>query len=1106
MIIASLNTRGNKSIAKRTKLRHFVTNLPEKLDILAIQEANLSKEDLLPNEFPYQNLWFQLTGWLILNKNITITSSKAIDEQGRLSEIRISLNNSEYKLLNVYIPAKKQERIEFIRNQLLQIEENYDYVLGDFNTLLEPLLDRYPPRSKNDEDTILLQTWLETHNFEDTIPLNQKSKFASFTRHNQNISFTRIDYIFRSINQSNTILNHCTYAVPFTDHRIIVLKTNTSQINKNKKRTNLKMISRIMEKKEWQQEIKNILKMLKYKKISFQIFKQLALKISVRLDKKHKELKLKELKSIQNQINHLSKNAKAQPSEQWIEKFTSLNKKLNILTEVNIANSIITAKEKWLNQGESITGLLPTRMKPKSTASRLTYINNQDGTQNHSETAIALSLSRFYSKLYNEEPSIEESKSSLLENYIRREPEKKLTSLEKALLDAPILENEVYNAIKSAPKNKTPGPDGISYEFYQQIISSITKPLTEIFNKAIKSKNIEGFNITNVALLYKNKGNKGDLKYWRPINLANTDGKILSRIMVTRIKPIIKRIITKTQYGFTPERYIWENVSIINNMLKLGKYNVSNGYAIFLDQEKAYDRVSWTYLNSLLEILNFPKSFINWIKSYQIDQTFAFITNFHPFPICNIKRGLRQGDPISPMLFNISLDPFISTINNRLNGIPIMNTNNIKSLAFADDVVIFVNSELDITKMKLIIKQYSEASNAKVNQDKTEWLEVGNPTFNLPKGIIPQKNPIRHLGFWLSKNGIETNFTWNLLMSKMVKISNIIKSTGMSIIGKTAAVNSFLLSIPMYWSHLILYPKKYMDQLEKLVQKTLWYPGRPNKKLEKLNAKPIEGGLGLLNFNETYQLNFCKTLVKIFDSPLSKTQDWKKTTISLLSKIYKCPKDENHESILRKISNQLPIGRKKTNEWIHTISQLKKENVSIIINNQKNPNYIFLYKNLPLDKTFRKPKNIRHIIQLPNDSIQIPNGNPWKIIMTTKSPPKYRSLDDNKIKCPWGCGINPANPIHKYIQCPRIKEYWIEVIRLTKKAENPNQPRFILDPNQNLDMPSINQIEFSKALINIHQTLILSYSKKNYKPKITPQDAHKALKQYEIINRNELVL
>jgi hypothetical protein len=87
------------------------------------------------------------------------------------------------------------------------------------------------------------------------------------------------------------------------------------------------------------------------------------------------------------------------------------------------------------------------------------------------------------------------------------------------------------------------------------------------------------------------------------------------------------------------------------------------------------------------------------------------------------------------MLFNISLDPFISTINNRLTEISITDTSNTKSLAFADDVVIFVSSNYDILNMNLIIKQYAEASNAKINQDKTEWLEVGNPSYPFSQEI-----------------------------------------------------------------------------------------------------------------------------------------------------------------------------------------------------------------------------------------------------------------------------------------------------------------------------------------------------------------------------------
>ena len=106
-------------------------------------------------------------------------------------------------------------------------------------------------------------------------------------------------------------------------------------------------------------------------------------------------------------------------------------------------------------------------------------------------------------------------------------------------------------------------------------------------------------------LLYK-KGDRNLLSNWHPIALTNTDLRIFSKILAEHIGSFAERIISPNQFGFVINRKIWDNIHLVNNVIKA---NPKKGALIFLDQEKAYDRVDWRFLNICLKKANFLINF-----------------------------------------------------------------------------------------------------------------------------------------------------------------------------------------------------------------------------------------------------------------------------------------------------------------------------------------------------------------------------------------------------------------------------------------------------------------------------------------------------------------
>ena len=117
-----------------------------------------------------------------------------------------------------------------------------------------------------------------------------------------------------------------------------------------------------------------------------------------------------------------------------------------------------------------------------------------------------------------------------------------------------------------------------------------------------------------ISLFYKKKGDKTDLKHFRPISLLNVDYKIISRVLANRLKQVMSTIISPEQTCCVPGRDIADNIMSIRDVIDLISLNNKEGYIVKIDQEKAFDRVSHNFILMVLKKFNFDNQFISWIK------------------------------------------------------------------------------------------------------------------------------------------------------------------------------------------------------------------------------------------------------------------------------------------------------------------------------------------------------------------------------------------------------------------------------------------------------------------------------------------------------------
>ena len=154
-----------------------------------------------------------------------------------------------------------------------------------------------------------------------------------------------------------------------------------------------------------------------------------------------------------------------------------------------------------------------------------------------------------------------------------------------------------------------------------------------------------------LMVIPKGTKDKRLLKNWRPISLLNVDYKILAKVLATRLQKVISYVTSSDQVGYIRGRYIGDNIRIMLDILEMTKYEVDPGLMVMVDFEKAFDTESWDFLHKTLEFFNFAPTFKKYIKLLYASPECCVTNNgFHTefFPI---SRGIRQGCPISVLLF-----------------------------------------------------------------------------------------------------------------------------------------------------------------------------------------------------------------------------------------------------------------------------------------------------------------------------------------------------------------------------------------------------------------------------------------------------------------------
>ena len=305
----------------------------------------------------------------------------------------------------------------------------------------------------------------------------------------------------------------------------------------------------------------------------------------------------------------------------------------------------------------------------------------------------------YYKELYS---SKNNTQSCEINRYLDSVECSTLSEVEAESCEGLLTEKECFEALSLMSNNKTPGSDGLTAEFYKCFWEDIKYLVINSLNEGFNNNELSETQKQGVLILLHKKGDKRLLDNWRPISLLNIDYKIAAKVLCKRLQNVIKNIISKDQTGYLKLRSAAENIRLVEDVIEFCNYSNLPGILIFIDFKKAFDSVNLHFLIQLLERRHFKNSFIRWIQALYKNASGKVINNGWVTQNFRIEQGVRQGCPLSALLFVLVAEVMTRKIkqNENIKGIRIptvketqyVSHNEVKISQLADDTVVFVDS------------------------------------------------------------------------------------------------------------------------------------------------------------------------------------------------------------------------------------------------------------------------------------------------------------------------------------------------------------------------------------------------------------------------------
>jgi exonuclease III len=584
------------------------------------------------------------------------------------------------------------------------------------------------------------------------------------------------------------------------------------------------------------------------------------LKINLKMWAKNHGSPMDERKRIQETLErHQVVMEEAQVTQELLNQESEIQRKYHKICREEETYWRIKSRALWLQEGDKNTSFFHKQAQARTNYNFISEIHWQDQVYTDSE-GIKEAAHSYFKNLY----SAPDQEDLELDSYPLSEIPVLVTEEDNRILNRPVSMNEIKKAVFKMNPDKAPGPDGFTARFYTHCWDIIKKDLSRMVMKAQVCNKLGGStNSSFLALIPKEKGAKNFARF-RPISLCNTGYKIITKIIANRLKKILPKLIPENQGGFVKGRQILDNIILVQEAIHSSCKKKEKGMVVKLDLANAFDRVRHDFLFAVMRRFGFNQKFIDWVKACITAPWIAPLINGRPAKFFQASRGLRQGCPLSPMLYVLQASVLSFQLQSALQsralpGIRVVPTvKEVSHTQFADDTLLLGDANLKTARnFKTELDLYKACSGSEINYHKSKIFGWNcNPREMLQisralemEGITVWDNFI-YLGIPIFKAHSKVAH-W---MPMVDKLKNKIQAWGANWLnkaGKLVLMNSVITSLPIYQCSVLLAPKTITNKIDELLRRFLWEGGKNcERKLhlvnwDKVKRPKMEGGLSI---------------------------------------------------------------------------------------------------------------------------------------------------------------------------------------------------------------------------------------------------------------------
>ena len=950
----SLNCRG---LNKRLK-RKYILNQCNKYHISCLQETYITNEVAAnwKNEWNGELYFHSGTSnskgqIILLNKNIDMDKEPSVIQcNERLIALDISVDGIRYFIINIYAPNKKQEKVIFynyLNTFLNSLDSDIKTIIcGDFNTVLDNKLDiisGLPHDKKEIENFNSLLSKFDLYDSWRT--LNPQNK--DFTWHKSSpLIARRLDYVLCNQYLVTKILKATHVNISCSDHKGVLVEFNNLDFKRGpsiwhfnnsllKDMEYIKFMNSLIDtylesnKNNSNYQRKWELLKAEIKSSTIQFCTNKNRKMNFRENNTKKEL---------DRITQLLVNNPDSQNLKNIFNKLKLEKELHDLNKTKGAQ--VRSKIKFIEEGEKNTKYFLGVEKVKGVNKTIQELNSENGAIKE-PTQIINKIKSYYSKLFSSDESVDDSLSSL-NSFLDNTEYPVLKTVDKEFCEKNIDISELSSALSNLNGNSVAGIDGLTVSFFKMFWNRLNQPLFNCFEEALEKGELTVSQKRGIiTLLHKGKDRK-ELNNWRPITLLNTDYKIFSKVIASRLQHVISDIISKSQKGFIKGRNINELIRYIDDSINLAKSSNTPGIIASVDFSKAFDSVSKKAIINVLETFNFGPKFMKLV-SVLLNNSESCVRNagwFSSWFPC--EKGVRQGCCASPYLFLIVAEVMSIKLRSstQLEGIKFenLNINLTKVLQYADDTTLILKDEDELETALEVVDKFGKLCGLKLNRNKSSVLPIGGFKRNFHSRSevkwVKEDEFIKITGIYFnsSNEASKIELNWKSQVENIITTIHSWSRRNLSLYGKVIVCKTHILSKINFLIQSLALPSYVLEKIDGLMFKFIWQKRCSEKKaFEKIKRSVLckdiaEGGMNMISIQDQQKVSLIKWMKKIIEEKEEKSiPKHHMSKIGGIPYILKC-KIENPDNIINQnISSHF---------WKEVATNWLKLNQKIIIENE----------------------------------------------------------------------------------------------------------------------------------------------------------------------------